>query len=404
MNLRVVRQYLAKHQILGLDLPLAEKVPDLVVVIPCFDEPEIHGCLDSLDAAMCVGVNVEVVVVVNDGEQHSEAVVAQNDRTYDLLNRWQKEGRYSYELLVVRLQGVRRKHAGAGYARKVGLDLALWRLAEYGAENAPLVSLDADTIVATNYFSVLAACFSDEHTKGAIIRFEHPVKGERFSEAVYLAVSRYELHLRYLNQALKYSQYPYVCHTIGSAFAVRAAVYAKHGGMNRRQGGEDFYFIHKLLPHEHFVELNKTCVYPSSRPSHRVPFGTGPQVKQSMQSDALWTYNPEVFDLLKTFISQVPLLYKQNLALHPLFYSFFCTNNYEEKLKEIRKNAATKASFVKRFFVYFDAFQLVKFLNFSHQKTFKKIKVEEAAQVMLQKMDEDKMGDLLLTYRKIEGR
>ena len=40
--------------------------------------------------------------------------------------------------------------------------------------------------------------------------------------------------------------YPDSIYTIGSAFAVRAEAYMKQGGMNRRQAGEDFYFLYKL--------------------------------------------------------------------------------------------------------------------------------------------------------------
>ena len=85
----------------------------------------------------------------------------------------------------------------------------------------------------------------------------------------------YELHLRYLNLFSRFTGFPYAYHTIGSCFGVRAETYASQGGMNKRKAGEDFYFLHKIIPLGEFREINNTCVIPSPRESDRVPFGTG---------------------------------------------------------------------------------------------------------------------------------
>jgi len=42
--------------------------------------------------------------------------------------------------------------------------------------------------------------------------------------------------------------------------------------MNRKQAGEDFYFIQKLMPLGGYFALNSTAIYPSPRESSRVPF------------------------------------------------------------------------------------------------------------------------------------
>ena len=82
---------------------------------------------------------------------------------------------------------------------------------------------------------------------GCSIYFEHPLHGP-LEPKVYEAIAAYELHLRYYVQALRYAAFPYAHHTIGSSMAVRADAYAKQGGMNKRQAGEDFYFLHKIIP------------------------------------------------------------------------------------------------------------------------------------------------------------
>ena len=43
------------------------------------------------------------------------------------------------------------KFAGVGLARKIAMDAAVFYLYRSGKERAPLISLDADTLVAPNY-------------------------------------------------------------------------------------------------------------------------------------------------------------------------------------------------------------------------------------------------------------
>jgi hypothetical protein len=105
---------------------------------------------------------------------------------------------------------------------------------------------------------------------------------ENLVTEVFDAVANYELHQRYYLLAVRYTGYPYAFHTVGSCFAVRAEAYCRAGGMSRRQAGEDFYFIQKLAGQGGFTECRSTSVYPSPRPSDRVPFGTGPDISRQI--------------------------------------------------------------------------------------------------------------------------
>ena len=81
--------------------------------------------------------------------------------------------------------------------------------------------------------------------------------------------------------------------------------------MNRRQAGEDFYFIQKLAQRGNFSECNTTCVIPSPRPSDRVPFGTGLAVSRMIEEkEVLTTYHPEPFRMLQKLFKQMDRLYK----------------------------------------------------------------------------------------------
>lgn len=401
-------KYLDRHP-LPVDFPSGEGgAPSLIVVIPCYDEAYVKDTLLSLRSADRRGLNVEVIVVVNSGELAPQAIVDFNKQTYDellqLSNQWS-----DIRLTPVLLEGVKKKHAGVGYARQVGMDLAITRFSANGTYDGVIISLDADTLVDVNYFTEINKCFlGTPHLYGVIIRFEHLLSGEECSPEVYEAIVAYELHLRYLNLAKKYSGFPYVCHTVGSAFAVSAQAYVKHGGMNRRQGGEDFYFIHKLFPHGDFVELNSTCVYPASRPSDRVPFGTGPEVIAFLESQVMLTYNIKAFDELRAFVAEVPLLYDDVYQLQsPLLTAFLAEFDFEAKLCEIRSNSSSQEAFVKRFFSFFDAFKVVRFLNYAHQDFCDKEDVFVQANELLCKLGYPPESDphaLLALYRKIESR
>lgn len=400
--------YLKRHKVDSSVLSHNDLQPDVIVVIPCYDEPGMLDMLKELQKATVGDVVIEVIVVVNSGEHTPGDIVNRNKETYEALKHLSSSLPDSFMLSPVLLTDVRRKHAGVGYARKQGMDLAICRFAESYNAKGIIASLDADTLVAKNYFYELYRCFQENpNIYGVIFKFEHAIEGEEYTSEVYEAIVHYELHLRYVNQALKYCGYPYVNHTVGSAFAVSAKAYVKHGGMNRRQGGEDFYFLHKLFPHGEFQNLNSTTVYPSSRPSLRVPFGTGPQINDFLKTQQLMSYKFEAFLELKSFLLTVPNLYDQSPNLSGLMADFFTDIELEKHLEEIRSNSASRKAFVKRFFVFFDAFKVVKYLNYAHQEYFEKndivIEAKRLLGVFGLKCDNDAKA-LLMAYRKIEGR
>jgi hypothetical protein len=134
-----------------------------------------------------------------------------------------------------------------------------------------IACFDADCTCDPNYLAATENFFqSQPSAPGASIYFEHPLDGENREP-----IALYELHLRYYVEALRYAGFPHAYHTIGSSMAARADPYFKQGGMNKRKAGEDFYFLHKIIPLGGFGEINDTRVIPSPRASHRVPFGTG---------------------------------------------------------------------------------------------------------------------------------
>jgi len=223
--------------------------------------------------------------------------------------------------------------------------------------------------------------------------------------------------MRYFYQAVRYSGYPYAFHTIGSAIAFRASAYLKAGGMSRKEAGEDFYIIQKLIPQGGYFALNSTTVHPSPRTSCRVPFGTGTVVSKLLDDKTgyLLTYNPQAFSELRNLFSAIEQLSGADEGEIRFFYntlpdglrSFIGSGELLDKINEIRNNTSGKDSFLKRFHAWFNMFRIVKYLNHVHSGIFEKKPVADAAYDLLSVIGplvkSKDPYELLLFYRKIEN-
>lgn len=347
----------------------------MIVMIPAYKEPEVLKTIRSLADCQPPRCVVEVIVVVNEPENCPQEISIQNDRTLLLLEDWKKRHpEIFFTLYPLRVQPFPKKHAGVGLARKTGMDEAIRRFSLLERPEGIIVSLDADTLVAGNYLTEIEKFFYSElKPVGATIRFAHRIndlQDEQHRQGIIL----YETYLHYYKQALAFSGYPHAIYTIGSAFAIRADAYVKQSGMNQRQAGEDFYFLHKLTQLGPVIELNTTCVYPSARVSDRVPFGTGAALQKWIKGDERlkYTYCFRSFVDLKIFFQQLPLFYSQDwdysgdwgIAL-PLLH-FLKEVHFTDALNEIKRNSSSLSTFKKRFFQYFNAFRILKFQNFTH--------------------------------------
>jgi hypothetical protein len=178
--------------------------------------------------------------------------------------------------------------------------------------------------------------------------------------------------------------------TIGSAFAVTAEAYVKRGGMNRRQAGEDFYFLQNLVQLGTVGEINTTRVFPSARLSNRVPFGTGAAIQKWMEGteDLTKTYNFQAFADLKTFFETKERLFQTDEEEYLNIISempesikrFVLNDNFWNELDDLNKNCSSLKSFQTRFFHKFNAFKVLKFMNFAHEKYYEKVDLETQCQ------------------------
>ncbi|MGI6074545.1 MAG: glycosyltransferase [Fermentimonas sp.] len=361
---------------------------DIAVVIPCYDEPDIQITIDSLrnKAKSLSGLGVLVIVVVNSGENSKEQVVAQNRATYKMLKEYCES--YScdnFNLATVICEDLPRKHAGVGLARRIGMNIAVEYFLSNANEKGIIVSLDADCKVSDNFFtSMLSAYKSDSKLICTIQNVKHRI--ESYDARLNSAIRQYETYLSYFSNSLRDAGFPYYLPTVGSAFSVTADAYVKVGGMGRQQGGEDFYFLQKIFQLGKAIYLDNTYVYPLARFSDRVPFGTGPTLHKIISSTdgVLRVYSPEAFDVLKTFFDIKGSLYKcednemdDAISSLPMpMKDFLTTIDFKDKIVDCNQNCANIDSFTKRFFHHFNAFQIIKFLNFVHPKYFELVDID----------------------------
>lgn len=385
----------------------------LIVVIPAYNEPQLLRSLMSLKRCQMHYWDVEVIVVINDAEEDDPTIKATNQQVFEQATKWSREN--STPRLQFRIhyqEDLPNKFAGVGLARKIGMDEACYRFEKIKKKSGIIACFDADSACQPNYFQVIEEHFK-KNTKSAAcsIYFEHPLIGAEYEPEIYQAITAYELHLRYFINAQKWAGAPFAFQTIGSAMAVRSNHYQQQGGMNRRKAGEDFYFLHKFIGIGKCTRLTQTTVIPSPRISNRVPFGTGKAV-QEIVTDAqpYTTYHPKTFQAVKALFKIVPSLYEETTSLDDYevdncLQQFLALQDFDQKLTEIRSNTTQKKAFTKRFFTWFNAFQLMKFAHFSRDHYYKNIPIGEAATWLLKELKISPQATLkeqLLQFRELD--
>lgn len=414
-----INKYLKRH---WPEYRIDEKPhPDVgaIVVIPAYREGQwLFRTLDSIAQSHHPSFHVEVIIVLNTPETAPGEVISEQEKCGKDIERYAAQD-IPWWLTIHYLQAynLRKKHAGAGLARKIGLDEGTRRFSLLDRSEGILACLDADSPVAPNYFTALEKWAAGPGNLGAIVRFEHPLEGKEFPAEVYEGIILYELHLRYYLLGLRMTGFPHAFHTIGSCMVFRASGYARAGGMPRKQAGEDFYFLQKLIPLGGFSEITETIVYPSPRPSHRVIFGTGASIQKHLDGSEKQgnTYNPQVFYDLRMFFSLASELFDLNpeafeswtYKLNGPLRSFLLNSNFKAEWIDLQKNCKYKKAFLKRFFHAFNAFRVVKYIHYAHEHFYARSALFDAAIKLFEETGRDASDifdekELLIEYRQLE--
>src|SRR3972149_8207849 len=393
-----VKSYLKKHSTKNYKLEFENKGGiDNVIVIPAIAEYEnIQSLLSSLsknDAAFFY--STLVLFVINNSHSSESSVKEDNRKSVDLLrsiinsngNKEFKRSGLQSGLIDVATDGneLTDKESGVGIARKIGMDMALAAFDyEYDTKKL-IICLDADCTVSSNYITNVINDFNKNNYSAAIVNFEHNIYGSEENTA---AIICYEIFLRYYVAGLSYANSAYSFHTVGSTIVCDRNSYIKIGGMNKGKAPEGFNFLEKISKHFSIGKLNSTTVFPSSRSSWRVPFGTGQRVTRFLaktQNEYL-LFDPLVFEILKSWLEiynsnnifAPRLLLDQSKVVHPELYNFLVYQNFEEQWSRILSNTKSDKQLKHQKRIWFDGFKTLKLIHHLRDTAFPEITMFDA--------------------------
>ncbi len=312
---------------------------------------------------------------------------------------------------------------GVGYARKLGMDLALRLFSQNQIADPFFLTTDADVLLPDEYFElpVLVGQYTSEQCEkgnknnncsGYIFPFQHtyistaPSKTESTTKSkkepspTNIAAILYEMSLRYYVLGLRWAGSPWGFHTVGSTLAIHAFHYAANRGFPKREAGEDFYLLNKIAKTGAVLSLKKPVITLSDRASHRVPFGTGPAVQRIQQLDSIMNefmlYNPACFEWLKLWLLAIPKLYTQPLTvaltevqdmaqkkvanyveINEKIHDILLGLNIEKSINHSRKQSKSAAEFCRHMLTWFDAFKTLKFIHAARNKYLPSLTLSE---------------------------
>lgn len=360
-----------------------------IITIPACAEKQLIRTLESLaNCSKPIG-KFEVLILINHSSLAVEKVKKINQETKVEVEKWIEAHAFKHlNFNLLTEFNLTHKKAGVGTARKILMDEAARRLCQIDQLSAPIIGLDADCLVAQNYLVEIEQYFSkNKDVQACSIHFEH----QKDDEKTMKAITQYENHLRYYIEAQRFSGFPFAYQTIGSSMGVRCMNYLKQGGMNRRKAGEDFYFLQKFIELGQFGELNSTTVFPSGRVSDRVPFGTGKAVADALLNDGeVLTYHFQSFLDIKDLFGNIPILFNAQKHDIELMQSglpesvnkFLQTVDFQVEVIRVQKNTSSENAFRKRFFRWFNAFLLMKYLHFARDHFYPNQPVQEMVSML----------------------
>lgn len=382
--------------------------PEMAIVIPTLDEYDgvIKLLLSLAENESDYFQKTLIIFVVNNPEDANQNILRENIRTAETLRRIilkrpqtsieEKIANSNLRLALVDAFSESRalplKEAGVGLARKAGMDISLNLFDHNTAKKKIIVCLDADCAVSKNYISSIYELFNERNISAAAIKFEHNLNeaGENIE-----AIICYELFLRYYVLGLTYAGSPYAYHTVGSSMACDSETYVKAGGMNKKKAAEDFYFLEKLGKIVEVKNIKEALVYPSSRASWRVPFGTGQRVNRynSKTQNEYLLYSPQSFEILKSWLDlflqndlSAELFMKEANNINPALGEFLKINEFSASWTQIKKNAKTKEQLNKQKKNWFDGFRTLKLIHYLRDNGYPLVFSFKALDDMLIKM------------------
>jgi hypothetical protein len=391
-----VEKYIQKYGLNSAPLETGIKECRYAVVVPAIAEFEnIKKFLHSFSQQDNKYFNETLLLFVINNARNADESVKEDNRNSILFLRSIINGQDDYltgsnlniGVIDSSTEGneLPEKDAGVGLARKIGMDSAL-RIIK---DNGILICTDADCTFSNNYLTEIVNNFSLHKTDAAVIKFRHNVNDEETADAVI----NYEIFLRYYVLGLKFSDSPFAFHTVGSSMACSSEAYTTIEGMNKRKAAEDFYFLEKLAKNYPVKKIDTAVVYPSSRKSWRVPFGTGQRVNRFVdrKKDEYVLYHPECFRVLadwhKIFFNNDIFSAAEYLAaakaVNNSLFDFLSAQGFEKDWQNILRNCRTQNLIKKQKIRWFDGFRTLKLVHYLRDNYLNEIPMFDALDELL---------------------
>jgi glycosyltransferase involved in cell wall biosynthesis len=272
------------------------------------------------------------------------------------------------------------KAHGIGFARKYLMD----HISKMAHPGDIIISMDADTLFNKGYFATVAENLRLNPAASAIsVPYYHRLS---YQNELDRAMLRYEIYMRAYAINMWRIKSPYCFTALGSAIALPVWAYRASGGMTPKMSGEDFYFLQKIVKTGRLLHWNGEIVYPATRLSDRVFFGTGPALIKGIDGD--WSsypvYSQHLYDLVAETYKLFSKLYYEDVNT-PLD-EFLLTKFGELPWSALRLNFKTQGHFIRACHEKIDGLRILQFLKESQPSG--------------EKVSEEYLSDLLVLHQK----
>ncbi len=339
---------------------VTEDLPVIHVAIPAYNEadyiPRTIQCLQEQN------IDFHTWVCVNQPDEfhqisEKKGIVENNQATLS----WLKICNLSHLHIIDRSspgKGWKNCAEGVGMARKVLMD----EIAQNASNHDIILSMDADTIFNSGYIRSVAEIFKEHPVAAGLSNpYYHPLIS---NATINRAMLRYEIYMRYYALNMRFAGTPYHFTPLGSAMAAPVWAYKKVNGMTPKKSGEDFYFLQKIAKSGILLKYNTEIVYPATRLSDRVFFGTGPALMKGIRQGwgAYPLFHLQSFEKVKKTISLFPELMRQPKST-PMDDFFSLHFKKDDIFEPLRKNHKNQLRFIKACHEKVDGLRILQFLK-----------------------------------------
>ncbi len=360
---KAILKYLDKYSeddIHNVKLPTSSF--EQALVIPAYAEDA------GFIATTCLNESPSVlgIIIVN---RPDNAPLESSQKTFELLDNLQNMN-YPNLLIIDKVnEPINSKH-GVGLARKIGTDLALKMYAAQQIKSPWIRQTDADASLDTKYFHTTMP------TEGAVVyKHKHHTNDPQISRAIAL----YDAHMSYYVSALKAAGSRYAFPTLGSTIAIHANTYAQVRGYPKRNAGEDFHLLNKVAKTKNVIYSNDSTVVLEARISDRVPFGTGPSIKniieilmQDPSGTSYLSYDFQVFKLLGRALKQLAKLAEKPSVIDPEIKNILNDLGFDKIDNVLHKKYQSIDQRQKIIRDWFDGLKTLRFIHVAEKKYPKK--------------------------------